>query len=172
MKNNLQNSLIGISFLLCVLIAVQWVREARVHGQMESLTREVEAKAGALQASDGQLKRSEAEVQRLDALKVELTDKVKTNRLEITALKKELEKALADAKQIDSFKEALQQANANIKKQNEGILKLNAELKQLMAERNELAVKFSQLSADYNDLAKKWNDQQQKLSQPAPAPAK
>ena len=111
-------------------------------------------------------------MQRLDALKVELTDKVKTNRLEIIALKKELEKALADAKLLDSFKEALQQANARIKKQNEDILKQNEDMKTLMAERNELAVKFNQLSADYNDNVKKWNDQQQKLSQPPPAPAK
>ena len=171
MKNLLQNLLIAFSILLCGLIAVQWTREARMHGQIESLTTDLANKTGALQASDGQLKRSEAEVQRLEALKVELTDAVKSNRLEVSGLKKDLDKARADVKQAELWKFGLEQANESIKKQNESILKQNEDIKKLIAERNDLAAKFNKLTADYNDLAKQWNEQQQKLAPPPAAPA-
>lgn len=164
MKNILQNLLIGFAFLLCALIAVQWVREVRLHNENETLSRNLADKTGALQSAAGQLQRSEAEVKRLEALKVELTDLAKPNRLELSGLKKELDKAEARARQGEVYKDALDQANASIKKQNESILKQNEDIKQLMAERNEIAKKFNDLTAEYNDLAKKWNEQQQKIA--------
>ena len=171
MKNLLQNLLIGFSILLCALIAVQWTREARMHGQIESLTTDLGSKIGALQASDGQLKRSESEVQRLEALKVELTDTLKSNRLEMSGLKKDLDKARMDARQLETFKDALTQANESIKKQNDAMLKQNEDIKKLATERNDIAAKFNKLTADYNDLAKQWNEQQQKLATPPAEPA-
>ena len=170
MKNILQNLLIGFAFLLCALIAVQWTREVRMHEQIETLTRDLAEKTGALQNTTGQLQRSEAEVKRLEALKVELADLVKTNRLEISGLKKDLDKSEARARQGEVYKEALDQANTSIKKQNDSILKQNEDIKKLMAERNEIAKKFNDLTVDYNDLAKKWNEQQQKIAEAA-APA-
>ena len=170
MKNILQNLLIGFAFLLCALVAVQWTRETHLHGQVAALSQEVDDKAGALQATAGQLQRSEAEVKRLEALKVELTDTVKSNRFEISGLKKDFDKAQAQARQGEVYKEALQQANESIKKQNESIVKQNEDLKKLMAERNELVTKFNKLTVEYNDLAKQWNEQQKKLSEPAAPP--
>ena len=170
MKNILQNLLIAFAFLLCVLVAIQWTREAHLHGQVEALTTELDGKTGALQAITGQLQRSEAEVKRLEALKVELTDAVKTNRFEISGLKKDLDKTLAQVRQGEVYKDALQQANESIKKQNESILKQNEDVKKLMAERNEMVTKFNKLTAEYNDLAKLWNEQQKKLSEPATPP--
>ncbi|MFM2082234.1 MAG: hypothetical protein RL380_925 [Verrucomicrobiota bacterium] len=169
MKNLLQNLLIGLSVLLCALVAFQWVREAKLHEQNVTLTQEAEAKAGALADAQGQLKREQSETARLDALKAELTDTLKSNRLEVADLKKELEKVRAAAKSIEVYKASLDQANESIKKQNESVLKQNEELKKLMAERNELVTKLNKLTADYNDLVKKWNEQQQKLAPPPSA---
>jgi chromosome segregation ATPase len=171
MKNLLQNLLVGLSILLCALLAYQWVREAKLHEQNLTLVAEAEAKAGALADVQGQLKREQSETARLDALKAELTDTLKSNRLEAGDLKKELDKARAAVKAVEVYKFGLEQANESIKKQNDSVLKQNEELKKLMTERNELAVKLNKLTEEYNDLVKKWNELQQKLSAPPAAPS-
>ena len=87
MKNLLQNLLIGFAIALCALIAMQWVREAHMHEKVQQLTNKIQDKTEAIQSLEGQVKRSEAEVQRLDLVKSELTDIVKSNRLDIAALR-------------------------------------------------------------------------------------
>lgn len=92
MKNFLQNLLIILAICLCELITFQWVREGRTHARLEALVNEMHDKAEAVQNLDGQLKRSEAEVQRLDKLKTKMAETIKSNRLEIVGLTKEVKK--------------------------------------------------------------------------------
>ena len=171
MKSFLQNLLIAISLMLCALIAYQWLREARTHEQLQKRTNELHAKAEAVQSLEGQLKRSEAEVMRLETLKADLTEIVKTNRQEIARLDRELEQAKddheRDVRQIEAYKDAVDRANEAIKKQNEDIAKQNEEMNKLVADRNELVQKHNKLAEDYNKLAKQWNDQQQELAKQA-----
>ena len=167
MKKILQNLLIVLALCLCGLIAFQWVREARTHARLEALVNEVHDKAEAIQNLDGQLKRSEAEVQRLDKLKTEMTETIKSNRLEITQLTGELKKTGDELdrsqRQIEAYKSVMDQANENIRTQNEEIKKQNEQMKKLLADRNETVTNYNKLAADYNDLAKKWNDLQEQL---------
>lgn len=168
MNNFLQNLLIFFALCLCGLIAFQWDRETRLQQQVQSLTDKIQDKLENIQNLQGTLKRTEDEVTRLDGLKNELIETVKSNRLDIAQLKKDLDRSTAeiekDQRQIDVYKTGLDQANANIRKQNEDIKTQNEEMKKLAAERNDSVVKFNKLVEDYNDLAKKWNDLQTTLS--------
>ena len=168
MKNFLQNLLIGFALALCVLAAFQWHREAKQQERMQTLTDEISKHREAAQALDGALKRAEAEILRLDTLKTQLNELVKTNKAEIIRLKSELQKSETNLAQVDTYKQALETANASIKQQNESVLKQNEDTKKLTAEHNEVVLKFNKLAEEYNDLVKKWNEQQEQLGKNAP----
>ena len=176
MKKFLEGLLIFFSLALCGLIAVQWVRETHLRQDIQALTDKVHDQTENIQSLQATLKRTEAELQRLDALKTELTTKVATNLQEIAQLKKDLDKANTEnQRQLDTiakYKEVVDKANENIRKQNEDIKRQNQEMKQLAQERNEVVEKFNKVAADYNDLVKKWNAQQEELTKKETAPQK
>lgn len=176
MKNILQNLLVFLALCLCALIAFQWHREAKLRQEIQKFADTVHDKLENIQSLEGTLKRSEEEVRRLDGLKFELTEAVKSNRTQIAQLAKDLAKSDAEIekglKKIEDFKAALQQANESIKKQNEDIKKQNEEVMKLAEERNESVTKYNKAVTEFNDLAKKWNDQQQQLATNTNAPAK
>src|SRR5689334_10064947 len=145
MKSFLQNLLIFFALALCGLMAYQWVRETALNKQVQSLTDTVHEKSEAIQNLQGNIKRDEAEIQRLDGLKTQLTQTVKTNEARIAELGKDLEKttnALDHAeKQIAVYKDAVERANESIKNQNETIKSQNDEMKKMAEERNGLVQK-------------------------------
>lgn len=173
MKNILQILLIFLALCLCALIAFQWHREAKLRQEIQNLHDTVHDKLEGIQSLEGTLKRSEEEVKRLDNLKLGLTETVKSNRVQIAQLAKDLEKSGVEVenglRKIEEYKAALQQANESILKQNEDIKKQNEEVKKLAEERNESVIKYNKVVTEFNDLAKKWNDMQQQLSTNAPA---
>jgi chromosome segregation ATPase len=177
MKSFLQNLLVVFALCLCGLVAFQWHRETGLQQERQQLTDTIHDKLEDLQGLQGTLKQTEDEVKRLDHLKTELTDTVKSNRLEILQLQKEQERAEAEIekglKQIDVYRTALEQANESIKKQNEDIRKQNEQLKQLADERNDAVLQHNKVVEEFNDLAKKWNDLQTILAgtNAPPAPA-
>jgi len=176
MKKFLEGLLIFFSLALCGLIAFQWVRETHLRQNVQALTDKAHDQAESIQNLQATLKRTEAEVQRLDALKTELTIRVATNLQEIARLRKDLDKATTEHERqletIARYKEIVDKANENIRKQNEDIKRQNQEMKQLAQERNEVVEKFNKMAADYNDLVKKWNAQQEELSKKESAPQK
>jgi chromosome segregation ATPase len=180
MKLFLQNLLIFFSLSLCALISFQWVRETDLRKQVQALTNTIQDKKENIQNLGVELKRDQTEIQRLDGIKTQLTQQVKSNALEIVGLYKEVEKGTNELErvrsQLDSYKDALQKANENIKRQNDDIKKQNEELSKLAEDRNEVVKKFNKMAADYNDLASKWNQQQEELKKGpttnSPAPKK
>jgi len=177
MKSFLQNLLIFFALALCALISFQWVRETELRKQVQGLTDTIHDKMEAIQGLQGNVKQDEAEIQRLDGIKNQLTQTVKSNDVQISTLVRSLEKATNDVeraeKQIGAFKDALDRANDNIKLQNDNIKKQNEEMAKLAEDRNEVVKKFNKMAQDYNDLAAKWNKQQEELAKAATnAPAK
>lgn len=177
MKNFLQNLLLLFALCLCALITVQWVRETRLRKQVQELTNKGQDMSEEIQNLHATVRRNEAEIQRLDSLKNQLTATVKSNNVEIAKLVKDLEKVEAEnernLKQAGVYKEALQTANDNIKKQNEDILKQNEEMKKLAEERNQMVRKFNEMATNYNALTTRWNKQQEDLAKAATnAPSK
>jgi septal ring factor EnvC (AmiA/AmiB activator) len=172
MQKFLSNLLIFCALGLCALCAVQWVRESRLRSETADLKRTVFQKLEAIQNLEAQLKRSEAEVTRLDSLRVELTGVIKTNREEIQNLTKYSEKLEKDVEankaQIAVYKDAMDKANANIKRQNEDIRKQNEDMKQLAADRNEAVQKYNKVVDQYNELAKQFEKFQQDVAKQAP----
>lgn len=175
MKNGLQNLLIALALALCGLCAWQWHREAKLRQEIQRLTDSVQDHRERIQGLEGTLKRSEEEVKRLESLRVELVENLKSNRAHIAQLTKDLarteEELEKSARKIEDYKRALDTANQSIIKQNEDIKRQNEEVKKLVEERNDAVVKYNKLVAEFNDLAKKWNALQEQLATNAP-PAK
>ena len=179
MKAFLQNLLIFFALSLCALISFQWVRETDLRKQVQGLTDTVHDKMENIQGLQSNIKHDESEIVRLDGLKNALTQTVKSNDLQISALIKSVEKMTNELdraeRQMDVYKGAIETANENIKKQNEEIKTQNDEMAKLSEERNEVVKKFNKMAADYNELANKWNKQQEELAKAAtnqPAPKK
>ena len=177
MKTFLQNLLIFFALALCALISFQWVRETDLRKSVQALTDTVHDKMENIQNLQASVKRDEGEIQRLDGLKNQLTQTVKSNDLQIATLFKDVEKATNEVereeRQIEAYKGALESANDNIKKQNDDIKRQNEEMNKMLEERNEVVKKYNKMAADYNDLAQKWNKQQEELAKQATnAPAK
>lgn len=183
MKKWLPNLLLVLSVILCTLIAIQWVREARLRGLLQAKQVEVEARDKKLGELDGRLKLLEVELKRLDGLKAELTEQNKKSIGETSGLQRELaeaERKLRSAEAANAaYKKALDDANANIKKQNaavqgqneqiqkqneavkkqNGVIEqLNGEVQRLAKERNEVVEKYNQLVKDYEVLVKRLEE--------------
>lgn len=181
MKLFLQNLLIFFALSLCAIISFQWVRETDLRKDVQKLTDTVHDKMEHIQNLEAAVRRDEAEIQRLDTLKTQLTQEIKTNKLEIASLIDRTEKMTNEVErltlQVDTYKDALKKANDNLVKQNEDIKRQNEEMTRLVQDRNDIVTKFNKMAADYNDLVKKWNQQQEELlkaatNTPPPAPAK
>ncbi|TAL07272.1 MAG: hypothetical protein EPO07_00500 [Verrucomicrobia bacterium] len=172
MNRTLQNLLMTFALGLCALIAYQWHRETRSHARIQELLDKDVNNQEQIRNIQSALKNTEEEVRRLEGIRVMLTDTVKSNRVEIADLKKDLDKATAEndrqSRQIDAYKVAVETANENIKKQNEAITTQNDMIKKMSEERAELVAKYNKTVEEFNDLAKKWNDQQNMLSTNAP----
>lgn len=168
MRLFLQNLLIFFAIALCGLISFQWVRETDLRRTVQKQTDTIQDKLELVQNLQSAVKRDEAEIQRLDGLKTQLTQQVKSNALEIAGLYRELEKGTNELERtrasLEGFKDALTKANDNIRRQNEDIKKQNEEMAKLAEERNEVVKKFNKAATDYNDLAAKWNNQQEELA--------
>ena len=171
MKNFLQNLLIFFALSLCALIAFQWTRETDLNKRVQALTDTVHDKLEAIQNLEGAAKRDAAEIQRLDGLKNQLLETVKTNQQDIARLTKDLDKMTFEndrnLKQIDVYKEAIQHANENLQKQNDTIRSQNEELKNLAEERNKAVTNANDVVKKFNDLAEKWNKMQEDLAKAA-----
>ncbi|MFN7139895.1 MAG: hypothetical protein ACK4UN_11210 [Limisphaerales bacterium] len=167
MKKFLVSLLIVCSLVLCGFVAFQWLREARLRADVQKLTIESHSKTESIANLEGSIKTLQNEISRLDALKTELTEATKTQRQEISEMRIELRKVAGEnenlSQQVDSYKDALTQANENIRRQNEGIEKQNSELKRMVEERNEAILKQNEVVHRYNELVKQFNEVQELL---------
>jgi chromosome segregation ATPase len=164
MKRFLPNLLIFFSLALCGLCAFQWAREAHLRTELLRWHDDLDKKASEIRNLEALLKTTKAEITRLDALKTELTETLKTNRLELAKFKREAAGSAAETerhlKQIEAYKQALEVANENIRKQNDDIRRQNDEVKKLAAERNDAVLKYNSVVEQYNDLVKQFTKYQ------------
>ena len=161
MRTFLVNLMIALSLGLCVLIWFQWVREGRSQASLQALTDEQQNLKERIQGLEANVTTSQAEIVRLDELKKQLQEQVKTNAAYSISLLNTNDLLRRDVemrvKQVAAYKEAIEEANAAIKRQNEDVERQNKEMKRLSDERNEIAEKFNKAVTDFNELAEKWN---------------
>jgi septal ring factor EnvC (AmiA/AmiB activator) len=171
MKNFLQNLLIFFALCLCAVMIIQWVIETDLRKNVQKLNDQLHEKAEAVQSLTLNVKRDDEEIKRLDGLNKDLTATVKSNKLEMVSMAKEIDTSTREAnrqkQQSEVYKEALDKANENIITQNENIKRQNDEMKKLADERNEVVKKFNKTAQDLNDLVAKWNAQQEELAKAA-----
>lgn len=159
MKAFLVNLLVALSIALCAFNAVQWYREAKLHGRVEALGGDIYRKSAEIQALQQTIKLNNDEIKRIDGIREHLVETVKSNRTVIAEIETERDKFRKDAifqkakaDQGEVYKEAFEKANENIKKQNETIVTQNEKMKQLADERNEMVGRFNKLATDYKTL--------------------
>ncbi len=161
MRTFLVNLMIALSLGLCVLIWFQWLREGRSQATIQSLTDAQQNLKEQIQGLEASVKTSQAEIVRLDDLKKQLQEQVKTNVAYTFLLMNTNDLLRREAevriKQVAAYKDAIEEANAAIKRQNADVERQNAEMKRLQEERNEIAEKNNKAVTDFNDLAEKWN---------------
>ncbi|HYT58559.1 MAG TPA: hypothetical protein VEL06_00205 [Haliangiales bacterium] len=171
MQKFLSNLLIFFALSLCALCAFQWVRESRLRSEVADLQHTVYQKLEAIQNLEAQLKQTKDDVARLEAIRVELTGIIKTNKEEIASLTKygeKLEKEIEGHKaQLAAYKVAMDKANENITRQNEDIKRQNEEMKQMAADRNATVEKYNKVVGQYNDLVKQYEQLQEQLTKGA-----
>jgi len=171
MKNFLQNLLIFFALCLCGLCGFQWVRETDLRKNVQHLTDTVQDESQAITNLQGEVRTDEAEIRRLDALKNELNDTVKSNRAEISQLTRDLQKVRIEndrnLQQIELDKQTIQAANDNVRLANENIEKQKEILRTLVTNRDELLLKFNKLATNYSNLVDQWNKQQEELAKQA-----
>ncbi|MSU57184.1 MAG: hypothetical protein EXS35_03205 [Pedosphaera sp.] len=173
MKNPLQTLLIVLALSLCALCVYQWHVEAGLRTNIQKREDVQHDLKESIQALQADVKRNNEEIKRLDGLKNELTETVKSNKTQIAKMMKDLEKGDLEVEKglkiIEAHKAALAQANEAIKKQNEDVKKQNEDMKKLSDDRNEAVVKYNKLITEFNELAQKWNDAQAAATNAPPA---
>ncbi len=166
MKAFLVNLLVVLSVALCGFNAVQWYREAKLHGRMETLGSDIYKKSSEIQSLQQNLKVNLDEIKRLEGIREAMGSQIKSNRVAMSALEEQSEKFRRDAQiqaakaaQVEQYKTAFDKANENLKKQNEIIGQQNERMKQFADERNEVVTRLNKLAGEYKTLG----DDYQKL---------
>ena len=159
MKSFLINLLVVLSLALCAFNGIQWYREAKLHGRLESLSGDLYRKSGEIQNLQQNLRLKDDEIKRIEGIREALQGTVKSNKVQLAeldtaadSLRKELEIEKAKAGQIDQYKDAFTKANDNLRRQNEIIQSQNEKMKQLADDRNSMVERFNKLAVDYKSL--------------------
>ena len=159
MKSFLVNLLIVFSILLCGFNAIQWSREAKLHGEMRKLGDQNFKALSEIQQLQQNLKMNQEEIKRVESIRETLASTIKSNRVIISELSEEVQKVNQDlkiqtakAEMVEQYKQAFEKANENLKRQNEIIQTQNEKMKQLADDRNEMVGRFNKLATDYKSL--------------------
>lgn len=163
MKAFLVNLLILFSLTLCGFNAYQWYREARLHGRMEALGRDLYQKSSEIQNLQQTLQQNQDEIRRLDSFTENFRGMIRSNRLEITQLVAETNRLGSEYRlatnrlaQADQYREAFDKANENLKKQNEIIQTQNTKMLEIVNDRNEWVGRYNKLATDYKSLGEDY----------------
>jgi len=163
MKSLLVNLLVVLSLVLCSFNAIQWFREAKLHGRLEDLGNQIFKKSGEIQNLQQTVQIHQDEIKRLENIRENFNSLVKSNRLVINALEEQSETFRRDAQiqaakaaQVEQYKTAYEKANEGIIKGNEVIQQQNERMKGLAEERNQFVERFNKLAVDYKSLAEDY----------------
>jgi len=161
MKSFLQNVLIVLALGLCLLCAVQWLREARLQQELALAQATIAARDKTVLELQTAGKRLEADLLSLDSRNAGLRDALRTNAQELAELRQNLSRAEGDLgiarAQLGSYKQAITQANANIETNNAAIRDQNKLLQETVAQRDDLLKRLNEMTRRYNDLVEKYN---------------
>jgi len=164
----LPNLLLVLALGLCGLCAYQWMREGRVYAALGSVNDELYKKREAIQGLEQTVKRNQSDMARLEGIRAELNQTIRTNTARIAELGNYVEKLENETDSqratIGNYKEALDTANERIQKQNEDIQKQNDAIKVLAQQRDEKVAELNRLVGEYNTLVTNFNKLQEDMT--------
>lgn len=153
--------LITLAAALCVMAVVQWVDQTRLIRQVEGERKEKIGLQAQLQEKDQANHRYSAEITRLEGLRKELDEIVKTNRAELSRSKAMLSRFELDLKNATNlngiYKERLETANKSITQANDAIKEQNGAIRKITAQRDEFVAKYTDLAEKYNKVVTDYN---------------
>ncbi len=163
MKAFLVNLLVALSLALCSFNAIQWFREAKLHGRIDALGTEIFHKSTEIQGLQQTVKVNLEEIRRIEGIRENLQTTLKSNRVYTAEVEVERDRFRKDAAfqkakadQGEQYREAFEKANESIKKQNDTINLQNDKVKALADERNEMVGRFNKLAVDYKTLGEDY----------------
>lgn len=166
-KTLLQLLIVIFAAALCGVAGFYWMRESRLRDQLDQQRTDLENRSQALTNVESNVRIYQQQVDRLEGLRREYVAALSTNQSQVAALRKDMEVTRQQVERVESqskiYKDAVEQANATIRKQNDQIRFQNDELKRFASERNEAIQRYNRLATNFNDLARKWNAQQEEL---------
>lgn len=175
MKRLLSTLLVIVTFGLCAVCVVQWVREERLRGHIADLAKRLEAENTARVEAERKAAEYEKEIERLTILRAEVEAKLLATTEELTAvgndsvsrgvtlaiflnqLVQTQTKLTAMENAVGKGTEALKDQNESVAAQNATITKQNELLKQLANERNAAIEKLNSRTKEFNELVEKYN---------------
>ncbi len=161
MNKLILNLSVLISCALCVLCFVQWQRENTLTQEKIKLTQDIHTNKVLIQDLQVLLRNTQQELERVQGIRNQLEETVKTNQARLRELTAELERTIEDrdakTQQVEQYKVALEQANQNILSQNEAITRQNESIKQLVAQRDELNEAYKKLAEQYHKAVTAYN---------------
>jgi septal ring factor EnvC (AmiA/AmiB activator) len=164
--------LIVLSIGLCGLVAYQWYRDADLRTQIATRNRELNAMNEQKHEVEMTGKRVEEELKRVEQLKERLTEQDKTNKVELSRVKKEAAEAQLkldrSTRQGEAYKVAYDTMSTNILVQNESMKKLNEAYLNVVNVQKDTVEKYKKLAGDCEELNGRYNklfEQAEKLQQ-------
>lgn len=175
MKRFLLGLLAVLTLGLCAVCTVQWTREAKLHGIIQRLSRDLQTESKARMDAEEQVARFEEEIARLTKLRDEaearllaamqenkaLVEDQSARGYSIAVLMNQARRAEAELAAIQQVAgqgaDAIKDRNAEVTAQNAAIAKANSQIKQLAAERDDAIARLNNRTREFNELVEKFN---------------
>lgn len=161
MNKFLPNLLIFFSMALCGLCVWQWAREGKLTAEKINLHQQIYTNKVTIQGLEVNVKKLHGDVDRLEKVRAELNDTIKTNTAKILDLERLADKLTRDNAALEdtiaTYKDALDTANERIKAQNEDIKKQNDLIREVAQQRDEKVGELNKMIEDYNKVVKDYN---------------
>lgn len=163
--------IVFLAACLCGLAGFFLIRESRVKEQLKDQRATMDQQAKALIGAEANMQAQQQQLEKLEAVRRQHATALSTNQAMASALRRDFESTRQQIDRVETqsrlYKEAIDQANATIRKQNDQIRFQNDEIRKFITERNEAVQRYNRLATNFNDLARKWNGQQEELMRAA-----
>lgn len=161
MNKFLPNLLLVFSMALCGMCVWQWVREGKLTSEKINLHQQIYTNKVVIQGHEANIKKLHSDVDRLEKVRAELNDTIKTNTTTIKALEGLADKLTKETQvqqeTIETYKGALETANERITSQNEDIKKQNDLIKEVAQQRDDKVGELNKMVEEYNKMVKDYN---------------
>jgi chromosome segregation ATPase len=162
MKNPLQALLMTLALGLCALCTWQWYSQVLQRKAMTALAQTNYDEATAIQGYTNTINNMDHQMAQLDARMSDLRDTIASNATTIVDLHQETTRLNIA---VESYSNAVNVLQAQIKQANESIHQQNEALKDLVSQRDDFVKRLNDSIKERNDIVTKYNELVKQLEQ-------